>query len=80
MKRYLYTFVNHQQNNLSNKLSITEFASNNDFISTKLSLFFASRGLYLCISFDIVDLLDITTFKQINKKKAINISKIIQSI
>ena len=50
-------------------------ANNNNFLLTKLSLFFALRGLYPRMSFDIVDFLDTTICKQINKKKAINISE-----
>ena len=50
-------------------------ANNNDFSSTKLSLFFASKSLYSQISFNIINLLDIITYKQINKKETINISK-----
>ena len=60
---------------------MAEFAANkNVFLLTKLSLFFALRGLYLYISFEIVDLSDITTCEQINKKKAIDISEAIQLI
>ena len=29
--------------------------NNNDFLSTKLSLFFASKSLYLHMSFDIIE-------------------------
>ena len=35
--------------------------NNNDFLSTKLFPFFASRNLYLQISFNIIDLSDTTT-------------------
>ena len=45
-----------------------------------LFLFFASRGLYPCMSFNVIDLLDIITCKSINKKKIIDIFEIIQSI
>ena len=55
-------------------------ANNNDSAFTKLSPFFASRGLHLHMSFDVVDLSDKTTRKRINKKKAIDISKTIQSM
>ena len=50
-------------------------ANNNESASTKLSLFLASRGLYLHMSFDIVDLLDTITRERINKNKAIDISE-----
>lgn len=60
---------------------MTEFVTkNNNFASIKLSPFFTLGGLYLCISFDVIDFLDKITRKQINKKKAIDISKAIQSI
>ena len=48
---------------------MVEFAANNnDSASTKLSPFFASRGLHLRMSFDVVDLSDTTTRERINKK------------
>ena len=56
-------------------------ANNNNSAPTRLSLFFASKGLYLRISFDIVDFSDTTTCERINKKKAIDIiSESMQSI
>ena len=81
IERHLRTFVNYQQDDWSDKLLIAEFAANNnDSASTKLSPFFALRGLYPRMSFDIVDLSDTTTRKRINKKIAIDISKAMQSI
>ena len=60
---------------------MAEFAANNnDFSSTRLSPFFVSRGLHPRMSFDVVDLSDITTRERINKKKAIDISEAMQSI
>ena len=60
---------------------MAEFAANNNnFLLTRLSLFFALRGLHPCISFDVVDLSDTTTRERINKKKAMDISKAMQSI
>ena len=57
---------------------MAEFAANNnDFLSTKLSLFFTSRDLHPQMSFDVVDFSDISIYKQINKKKVINISEAI---
>ena len=50
-------------------------ANNNNSASTRLSPFFASRGLNLRMSFDVVDLSDTTTRERINKKKTINISE-----
>ena len=60
---------------------MAEFAANNNnSVSTKLSPFFASRGLHLQMSFDIIDFLDTITCEWINKKKAIEISESMQSI
>ena len=43
---------------------MAEFATNNNnFLSIKLFLFFISRNLRLQISFDVIDLLDITTYE-----------------
>lgn len=50
-------------------------ANNNSSVFTKLFLFFVLRGLYLYISFDIIDLLDTRTQEWINKIKTIDISK-----
>ena len=55
-------------------------ANNNKSASTKLSPFFTSKGLHLHMSFDVVDLLDITTYEQVNKKKAMDIWEAMQSI
>lgn len=49
--------------------------NNNDSAFTRLSLFFTSRGLYLCISFDIIDFLDFIICEQLNNKKATDIFK-----
>ena len=58
---------------------MAEFVANNNVsLSAKLSPFFTSRGLYSRMSFDVVDLSDITTRERINKKKAINISETMQ--
>ena len=81
MERHLRTFVNYQQDDWSDKLPMAEFAANNNnSTSTRLSPFFASRGLHLRMSFDVVDLSDTTTRERINKKKAIDISESMQSI
>ena len=81
MERHLRTFVNYQQNDWVDKLPMAEFAANNiNSLSTRLSPIFASRGLHLCMSFDVIDLLDTTTCERINKIKAIDISKAMQSI
>ena len=81
MEKHFRTFVNYQQNDWVDKLSIAKFAANNNnFSSTRLSLFFASRGLHPRISFDVVDLSDTITRKRINKKKAIDIFEAMQLI
>ena len=60
---------------------MTEFvANNNDFLLTRLSSFFISKSLYLCISFDIINFLDIITCERINKNKTIDIFEAMQSI
>ena len=59
---------------------MAEFAANNnELASIKLSPFFASRGFYLQMSFNIVELSDIIILKQINRQKALDISKAIQT-
>ena len=76
MEKHLRTFVNYQQDDWVDKLPMAEFAvNNNNFLSTRLSPFFASRGLHPRMSFDVVDLSDTTTCKRINKKKAIDFSE-----
>ena len=60
---------------------MAEFAiNNNESVFIRLFSFFASKDLHPLISFDIVYLLDIITHKQINNKKAIDISEAMQSI
>lgn len=60
---------------------MAEFATNNNnYAPTKLFLFFPSRNLHICISFDVVNLSDTVTCKQINKKKTIDFSKTMQLI
>lgn len=81
MDRHFCTFVNNQQDDWLDKLFIAEFiANNNNFAFIKLSSFFALRGLYLCISFDVIDFSNITICKEINMKKVIEISKAMQSL
>ncbi len=76
MKRYFCTFVNYQQDNWSEKLVIVEFiANNNKSASTKLSPFFATKGLHFYMNFDIVDLSDASTCEWIFKQKALDISR-----
>lgn len=55
-------------------------AKNNNSAFMKLFPFFTLRDLYPRMSFDVIDLLDIITCKEINKKKSIDICKTMQSI
>ena len=76
MEKYLRTFVNYQQDDWSEKLAIAEFATNNnESASTKLSPFFATKGLHPRISFDIVDLSNAGTYERILKQRPLNISR-----
>ena len=55
---------------------MAEFAANNnESVSTKLSLFFATKGLHPRMSFDIVDLSNASTCERILKQKALDISR-----
>lgn len=68
MERYLYIFVNYQQDDWSEKLVMTEFVANkNESASTKLSSFFAIKDLYPLISFDIIEVFDTNTRERIFK-------------
>ena len=81
MEKHLRTFVNYQHEEWLDKLLMAEFvANNNNFAFTRLSPFFASKGLHLHMIFDIIDLSDISTYERINKKKAIDISEFMQLI
>lgn len=81
IETHLYIFVNYQQDDWPDKLPIAEFAANNNNSASKrLSLFFFSKKFNPRISFNVVDISDIKTQKYINKKKAINISKTMQTI
>ncbi len=54
---------------------MAEFAANNnELASIKLSPFFATKGLHLCMSFDIVELFNASTCERILKQKALDIS------
>ena len=81
MERHLCTFVNYQQDDWSEKLAMAEFtANNNKSASTKLSPFFATKGLHPHMSFDIVELSDASTCKRILKQNALDISGNMQTI
>lgn len=59
---------------------MTEFAANNnELTSTKLSLFFATKGLHLCMSFNIVELSNANSRKRTFKQKALDISGIMKT-
>ena len=76
MERHLCTFVNYQQDDLSKKLAMAEFAANNNKSAfTKLSPFFATKGLHPHMSFDIVDFSNASTCERIFKQKALDISR-----
>ena len=75
MERHLRTFVNYQQDDWPGKLAMAEFAANNnESASTKLSSFFATKGLHLRMSFDKVELSDASTRERILNQKALDIS------
>lgn len=62
IERYICIFVNNQQ-------STVEAANNNDFTSTTLFLFFASKDLYSDMSFNVMDFLNTQpTNKSIKEK------------
>ena len=68
MERHLCTFVNYQQDDWLEKLAMAKFAvNNNQSASTKLSLFFATKGFHPHMSFNIVDLSDTSTRERIIK-------------
>ena len=57
---------------------MAEFAANNNnSTSTRLSPFFALRGLHSRMSFNVVDFSDTTIRERINKEKTIDISEAI---
>ena len=75
MERHLRTFVNYQQDDWPGKLAMAEFAANNnESASTKLSPFFATKGLHPHMSFDKVELSHASTCKRIFNQKALDIS------
>ena len=79
IERYFCTFVNYQQDDWLGKLAIIEFvANNNELASTKLSPFFATKSLYIYMSFDKVELFNANTCKQIFNQKALDISRNMQ--
>lgn len=53
---------------------MAEFTTtNNNYTFILLSLFFVSKGLYVRINFDVIDLSNISLRKNINKKKVLDI-------
>lgn len=80
MEKYVWTFVNYQQNDWLEKLAISEFAANNnELASIKLSLFFVFKNLYSSMSFDIINLSNTNTYKQIYRQKDLDISRNIKT-
>ncbi len=74
MERHLCTFVHYQEDEWSEKLAMAKFAANNnESASTKLSPFFATKGLDPRMSFDILDLSNASTRERIFKQKALDI-------
>lgn len=68
MKKYLCIFTNYQQVDLLKKLAMVKFAANNKIsASTKVFLFFITKNFHLEISFNIVELSNASTYKQIFK-------------
>ena len=55
-------------------------ANNNDYAFTKLFLFFTSKDFNPRMSFDVFNISDTTTCKQMIKKKAIDIFEAMQTI
>ena len=81
MERYLHIFVNYQQDDWSEKLTMAEFATNNnELASTKLFPFFANKGLHLHINFVIIDLSDANTCERIYKQKTLDIFRNLETI
>ena len=75
MEKYFCTFLNYQQDDQLGKLAMAEFAANNnESASTKLSPFFATKGLHPRMSFDKVELSDASTRERILNQKALDIS------
>ena len=66
MEKHFLTFINYQQDDGPEKLTMAEFAAyKNKSVSAKLSPFFATKGLHPCMSFDKVEFSNISTCKQI---------------
>lgn len=63
------------------KLVMANFVANNKKLtSTKLSLIIALRCLYPPMSFDIINIIDISFHKRINQQKPLNISNVWKNI
>ena len=75
IERHLCIFVNYHQYDWPEKLVMAEFAANNnELASTNLFSFFATKSLHPRISFDKVELFNISTRKRIFNQKALEIS------
>lgn len=80
MEKHFCTFINYQQDDGSDKLTMAKFVTNNnELTSTKVSPFFATKNLHSHISFDIVEISNTSIHEQIFKQKILNISRNIES-
>ena len=81
MERYLRSYVNQFQDDCVGNLSIAELSSNaNTLATTKVSLFLVSHGYMPKMSFDPVDLMALSTRKQLANTKAKPIANYMQEV
>ena len=75
MEHHFYTYVNHFQNNWVELLPMAKFAANANFFSTtKILPFQATHGYVPKMSYNVVDLLEELTWKQLAKSKTRSIA------
>lgn len=68
IEKYFRIYVNYQKDNLLKKLAMTKFTTNNNKLTfIKLFSFFVFKDKYLYISFNIIDLFNISIFEYIHK-------------
>lgn len=64
MERHFCIFVNYQQDDLTDKLSMAKFAANNNnYASTELYPFFLFQNLFPYMTFDIINFSNTTIRK-----------------
>ena len=81
MERYLWSYVNHFQDDWVERLPMAEFSSNaNISATTKVAPFLASCGYIPCMSFDPVDLTAWSTRKRLANAKAKSIADCMQEV